>query len=119
MRASTLAGSASTLLFVVSLLPMVWRAARTRDLTSYSLGHLTITNVGNLVYTVYVVSLPLGPVWALHALNTAVAATMLMWKVRHVVCSETTWVCTDGLRATLLTSHDFGVSASDPSGRGA
>lgn len=83
MKATTIAGMASTVLFVGSLLPMVWRAARTRDLTSYSLGHLAMTNIGNLMYSIYVLSLPAGPAWALHGVNTGVAALMLMWKTRE------------------------------------
>ena len=36
MNTATIAGAASTLLFAGSTLPMVVRAARTRDLSSYS-----------------------------------------------------------------------------------
>ena len=56
-----LAGTVSTLLFVVSYLPMLVKAFRTRDLESYSLGNLLIANVGNGVHSIYVFSLPHGP----------------------------------------------------------
>ena len=50
----------STLLFVVSYLPMLVKAFRTRDLESYSLGNLVLANVGNAVHSIYVFSLPPG-----------------------------------------------------------
>jgi hypothetical protein len=83
VSAATLAGLVSTALFAISVLPMVWRAARTRDLSSYSLGHLGTTTAGNLVHTVYVVSLPAGPVWLMHALYLVTTGQMLVWKLRH------------------------------------
>ena len=68
MNAATIAGVASTLMFAGSTLPMVVRAARTRDVSSYSRSHLVMTNAGNAVHTVYVASLPPGPVWLLHCM---------------------------------------------------
>src|SRR5699024_5458080 len=53
-----LAGTLSTVLFASSTLPMVIKAARTKDLSSYSLGNLVLANVGNAVHSVYVFSLP-------------------------------------------------------------
>lgn len=86
---AVLAGTASTALFVASTLPMLAKARRTRDLASYSLGNLLLANVGNLVHSVYVLSLPLGPIWALHGFYTATSLTMLAWFVRYGV-RETT-----------------------------
>ena len=77
------AGAAATLLFVLSALPMLVRAARTRDLASYSPANLIIANVGNLLQTGYVLSLPLGPIYAMHAFNVIVSALMLSWWLRH------------------------------------
>jgi hypothetical protein len=88
MTAATFAGVLSTCLFATSVLPMVWRAARTRDLGSYSLSHLGMTTVGNVVHTVYVASLPPGPVWLLHALHLLTTGQMLVWKLRHPGVSE-------------------------------
>jgi uncharacterized protein with PQ loop repeat len=82
MNASVLAGIASTLLFAGSMLPMVFRAWRTRDLASYSRSHLVMTNVGNAIHTVYVISLPGGPIWLLHGFHVVVAFVMLVWHLR-------------------------------------
>lgn len=73
------AGTVSTVLFMVSYLPMLAKAIRTRDLTSYSVGYLLIANVGNAVHTVYVVSLPVGPIWFLHTFYLLSTALMLFW----------------------------------------
>ena len=86
---AVLAGIASTALFVASALPMLAKARRTRDLASYSLGNLLLANVGNLVHSVYVLSLPLGPTWALHGFYTASSLTMLAWFLRYGVREST------------------------------
>jgi hypothetical protein len=77
MRLPLLAGLASTALFVVSYLPMLVRALRTRDLRSYSRTSLVLANVGNAVHAVYVYSLPPGPIWYLHGFYLAASALML------------------------------------------
>ena len=82
MSAATIAGVASTLMFAGSTLPMVVRAARTRDVSSYSRSHLFMTNAGNAVHTVYVASLPPGPVWLLHCMYSGVTAFMLAAHLR-------------------------------------
>lgn len=78
-----LAGTVSTTLFVVSYVPMLVKAFRTRDLESYSLGNLVIANVGNGVHSVYVVSLPVGPIWFLHGFYLLSTAVMLVWHRRY------------------------------------
>ena len=78
-----LAGTASTTLFVVSYLPMLVRAVRTRDLRSYSRSSLVIANVGNVVQAGYIVSLPLGPLWFLHGFYLVSSALMLALHLRH------------------------------------
>jgi uncharacterized protein with PQ loop repeat len=82
-----IAGSASTVIFVVSYLPMLVKAVRTRDLSSYSPTQLVLTNLGNVVYSVYVFSLPLGPIWALHSFSLVATALMLAWYVRFTLGS--------------------------------
>ena len=81
---AVLAGTASTVLFAASVLPMLVKAARTRDLTSYSRGNLLLANVGNLVHSVYVAQLPAGPIWALHAFYVVTSALMLVWHLHYV-----------------------------------
>lgn len=81
---SVAAGSLATAVFAVSTLPMMVKARRTRDVRSYSLGNIVLGNVGNLLYTVYVLHLPMGPIWALHAFHTVTTALMLYWYLRYV-----------------------------------
>jgi uncharacterized protein with PQ loop repeat len=83
MSVPMLAGMISTTLFVVSYLPMLVKAVRTKDLTSYSLGNLVLANVGNAVHSVYVYSLPVGPIWFLHTFYLASTAAMLVWHRRY------------------------------------
>lgn len=78
-----LAGIASTVIFAASTLPMLLKAHRTRDLGSYSLGHMLLANLGNLIHSLYVFSLPAGPIWALHGFYTVSTAMMLVWFVRY------------------------------------
>lgn len=76
-------GTLATVLFAISHVPMVVKALRTRDVRSYSLPNLVLVNVGNVLWTVYVLSLPLGPVWALHTLYLIAGATMLVMVLRR------------------------------------
>lgn len=78
-----IAGVASTVIFAMSTWPMLAKARRTRNLASYSLGNLSLANVGNAVHSAYVFSLPPGPIWALHSFYVLSSATMLLWAVRY------------------------------------
>lgn len=78
-----LAGAIATVIFAVGMLPMVVKAARTKDLRSYSRSNIVLSNVGNAVQSVYVFSLPAGPIWALHSFYLATTALMLLWHVRY------------------------------------
>ena len=78
-----LAGAASTLIFAVSTLPMLVKAYRSKDLSSYSLGNIGLANLGNAVHSVYVYSLPPGPIWALHSFYLVSSALMLGWYLRY------------------------------------
>jgi hypothetical protein len=80
-----MAGSAATAVFASSTLPMLIKAWRTKDVSSYSAGNILLANVGNVLYTVYVLHLPLGPIWALHAFQALSSGLMLIWYVRYVV----------------------------------
>lgn len=79
-----LAGSVATTIFVGSYLPMLVRAVRTRDLSSYSRSSLVLANLGNLVQTAYVLTLPVGPIWGLHAFYLLATLVMLVLHLRHV-----------------------------------
>jgi hypothetical protein len=57
-RLSFIAGAVSSLIFVGSHVPMLWKAYRTKDLRSYSRLNLMLVNVGNLIYWLYLISLP-------------------------------------------------------------
>lgn len=83
MDAALLAGSFSTAIFVGSYLPMLHKAARTRDLDSYSRGQLVLATAGNVINSLYVFSLPLGPIWFLHLFNLGCTLIMLAWHVQY------------------------------------
>jgi uncharacterized protein with PQ loop repeat len=78
-----MAGAISTTIFALSTLPMLFKAFRTKDLSSYSPGNIVLANVGNLVYSVYVFDLPPGPIWLLHSFYLVTTALMLFWYVRY------------------------------------
>ena len=84
-----LAGFASSTIFIGSNLPMLFKAFKTKDGSSYSLGHLTLGTLGNLIYWLYVISLPLGPVWLLQTFFTLASASMLFCYLRY----EKKWFC--------------------------
>lgn len=78
-----LAGFTSSMIFISGNFPMLFKAFKTKDLRSYSLGHLTLGTLGNVVYWLYVVSLPIGPVWFLQAFFTTASALMLFCYLRY------------------------------------
>src|SRR5512133_1249825 len=73
------AGSIAGLIFAAASWNMLLKAWRTKDLSSYSLGQIVLNNIGNLFYWLYVVSLPLGPIWFMHAFFTLASLLMLAW----------------------------------------
>ena len=95
----TLAGLASTVIFVASVLPMLLKAFHSRDLTSYSFGNILLANVGNVVHSIYVFSLPPGPVWLLHSFYVLSSALMLGWYLRYTL-----------RRSTHAAAHEMGGS---------
>jgi uncharacterized protein with PQ loop repeat len=78
-----IAGSVSTIIFALSTLPMLVKAARTKDLASYSVGNILLSNLGNAIHSVYVFSLPAGPVWVLHSFYVISTGLMLVWYLRY------------------------------------
>jgi len=80
---STIAGTIASLIFVISTIPSLTRVYRTRNGDSYSLASLWMATIGNTLPWVYVLSLPPGPLYALHTWNTLSAALLLVWCVRY------------------------------------
>jgi uncharacterized protein with PQ loop repeat len=78
-----IAGTISTTIFAVSTLPMLLKAFKTKDLRSYSLGNILLSNVGNVIHSVYVFHLPAGPIWLLHSFYLLTTALMLVWYLRY------------------------------------
>jgi hypothetical protein len=68
------AGSVATAIFMLSQLPMLIKAGRTKDLASYSPLNIVLSNVGNL---------PPGPIWAMHVFYLTATGLMLFWYLRH------------------------------------
>ena len=91
-----IAGFTSTILFAISTLPMLARAYRTKDLHSYSIGNILIANGGNLVHSVYVYSLPAGPIWLLHTFHLITTGLMLGWYLRYEGHPDLRWPGTSG-----------------------
>lgn len=83
MNAQFIAGMVSSMIFVSSNLPMLYKALKTKDLKSYSIGNIALSNLGNFVYWFYIASLPFGPVWFLHGFNTLTTTLMLIWYLRY------------------------------------
>jgi uncharacterized protein with PQ loop repeat len=77
------AGFTSTVMFVTSNLPMLLKAFKTKNLKSYSLGHIALSNLGNLIYWLYIASLSFGPVWILQGFFTVSTGLMLFWYLRY------------------------------------
>ena len=77
------AGAVSTAIFAASALPMLMKAFRTKDLKSYSLPNIALSNVGNVIHSVYVYSLPPGPIWVLHSFYLVTTGLMLLWYLRY------------------------------------
>lgn len=88
MQVPVIAGAIASAVFAASTLPMLAKALRTKDVRSYSPANITLANLGNLIYMVYVLDLPPGPIWALHLFHTLSSALMLLWYVRYVLLAE-------------------------------
>ena len=77
------AGSVSSFFFITSNLPMLLKAFRTKNLHSYSLTNLVLNNIGNIIYWLYISSLPIGPIWFMHTFYTLTTALMLLGYIRY------------------------------------
>jgi uncharacterized protein with PQ loop repeat len=103
-----LAGSASTLIFAASYLPMLVKAFRTKDLASYSGSSLLLTNLGNAVHSFYVFSLPSGPIWALHTFYLLTSILMTGWYLHFTRGAGA------ARRDSVANGHDGGHRATGP-----
>jgi uncharacterized protein with PQ loop repeat len=81
------AGSISSFFFISSNLPMLVKAFKTKNLRSYSLTHLVLNNIGNLIYWLYVSSLPIGPIWFMHTFYTLTTLLMLVGYLHYEYAS--------------------------------
>jgi uncharacterized protein with PQ loop repeat len=80
---SVIAGTISTIIFAFSTLPMLQKAFRTKDMKSYSLGNILLANLGNIIHSIYIFNLPLGPIWLLHIFYLITTGLMLIWYLRY------------------------------------
>ena len=80
---ATIAGFISTALFTMGTLPMLAKAFRTKNLASYSIGNILLSNVGNFINSIYVFHLPPGPIWFLHSYNLLSTGLMLVWYLKY------------------------------------
>ncbi len=111
MTTPLIAGTISTIIFATSLLPMLIKARKTRDLASYSLGNILLSNLGNLVHSVYVLSLPAGPIWALHGFYVVSMGLLLLWYLRFkgstgAALARRTYSAGDGVPLGLVWMRD-------------
>lgn len=77
------AGAISTVIFALSTFPMLYKAGKSKELGSYSLGNIPLSNLGNLVHSIYIFSMPMGPIWLLHSFYLVTTALMLIWYLRY------------------------------------
>lgn len=77
MSLALAAGALSSVILVANNLPMLVKARRTRDLSSYSLAYLVLNNVGNVLYDV-----PTGPIWPMQSFYLLSMALLLRWYLR-------------------------------------
>ena len=82
MDLTLIAGILSTTIFALGNIPMLWKAARTHSMRSYSYMHILMNNAANAVHWIYISALPVGPIWFLHGFYTISAALMLLWYFR-------------------------------------
>jgi uncharacterized protein with PQ loop repeat len=117
MDVPILAGMISTVVFAVSNLPMLRKALRTRDVSSYSMSSIVMINAANAVYSLYVFSLPIGPIWALHTFYLVSCGIMLVLcvRARRAAARRTRTSSGGDAEAVLADRVDLiGVDAGDP-----
>ena len=103
-----IAGMVSSFIFSSSHIPMLLKAYQTKDLHSYSALNLVLVNSGNLLYWLYVVTLPPGPIWILHTFYTISSGILLVMYWRQA--ARPTWKL--GYRWTGLMKQSKFLAAS-------
>lgn len=83
-----IAGIISSLIFASGTATMLMKTMKTKEVEAYSLPFLVLTNVGNLVYWLYVLSLPFGPIYVLHGFYTIAMIVMLLYFVFYRDCAK-------------------------------
>jgi hypothetical protein len=68
---------------VLSTLPMLMKAFRTKNLRSYSLSNILLNTLGNVIHSIYMFHLPRGLTWLLHAFYPVTTGLMLVWYLRY------------------------------------
>ncbi|MCB0173046.1 MAG: hypothetical protein KDJ97_21140 [Anaerolineae bacterium] len=82
LQYTIIAGIISSLIFAGSNIPMLWKVYRTHDVRSYSWLNVLMINIGNLIYWLYVSTMPFGPIWVLHTFYTVSSGVLLTLFVR-------------------------------------
>jgi len=72
-----LSGTMSSIIFASGTMAMLVKAWKTHDFSSYSFSSLLLYNIGNTMYWLYIISLPVGPIYFLHSFSTI--ATLVMF----------------------------------------
>lgn len=83
-----IAGSLAGFIFAAGSINMLFKSWQTKDLSSYSFGQMILNNVGNLIYWLYVISLPVGPIWLMHSFFTISSLIMLAWYIIYRTSPE-------------------------------
>ena len=83
MDIQIIAGSTSSMIFIMGTFSMLVKAQRTKDMESYSLSMLLCNNIGNVIYWLYILSLPFGPIYFLHGFYTLSTLLMLVWYLMY------------------------------------
>ncbi len=83
-----IAGMLSSIIFASGTVSMLMKVIRTQDVDSYSLSSIILNNLGNLVYWVYIFSLPVGPIYFLHLFYTVAMIVMLLCFVLYRHCAK-------------------------------
>jgi hypothetical protein len=66
-----------------------------------------VSNVGNVIYAVYVFNLPPGPIWAMHVFYLTATGLLLFWYLRHHTGQS------HGMPSSTITRSSSRIEAKD------